>query len=192
MTAAEAPGAVACAAPAARCVAAACVGRLGRWGNQVFQYACCALVAEAQAAILATQRACVPSTKLAASSQVDLLVICWSSGTGWGNITICKLVVYFLSNELELKDNVHLIMDFSNPEHLNEKEKQITIMEQALELLNSEQKKCIDLFYLKNKSYVEIVDITGYTANEVKSHIQNGKRNLKIKMELLINEDPNK
>lgn len=97
-----------------------------------------------------------------------------------------------LKKELELKDNVHLIMDYSNPEHLNEKEKQITIMEQALELLNSEQKKCIDLFYLKNKSYVEIVDITGYTANEVKSHIQNGKRNLKIKMEILINEDPNK
>ncbi|MDO9001758.1 MAG: sigma-70 family RNA polymerase sigma factor [Bacteroidota bacterium] len=97
-----------------------------------------------------------------------------------------------LKKELELKDNVHLIMDFSTPEHLNEKEKQITIMEQALELLNIDQKKCIDLFYLKNKSYVEIVDITGYTANEVKSHIQNGKRNLKLKMEILINEDPNK
>jgi len=97
-----------------------------------------------------------------------------------------------LKKELELIDNAHLIMDYSNPEHLNEKEKQISIMEQALELLNIEQKKCIDLFYLKNKSYVEIVDITGFTANEVKSHIQNGKRNLKIKMEILINEDPKK
>lgn len=97
-----------------------------------------------------------------------------------------------LKKELELKENVHLIMDFSNPEHLNEKEKQIVIMEKALEQLNIEQKKCIDLFYLKNKSYIEIVDITGYTANEVKSHIQNGKRNLKLKMEILINEDPNK
>lgn len=97
-----------------------------------------------------------------------------------------------LKKELELKENVHLIMDFSNPEHLNEKEKQIVIMEKAMELLNIEQKKCIDLFYLKNKSYIEIVEITGYTANEVKSHIQNGKRNLKLKMEILINEDPNK
>ncbi len=97
-----------------------------------------------------------------------------------------------LKKELELKENVHLIMDFSNPEHLNEKEKQIVIMEKAIELLNVEQKKCIDLFYLKNKSYIEIVDMTGYTANEVKSHIQNGKRNLKLKMEILINEDPNK
>ncbi len=97
-----------------------------------------------------------------------------------------------LKKELELKENVHLIMDYSNTEHLNEKEKQIVIMEKAIELLNIEQKKCIDLFYLKNKSYIEIVDITGYTANEVKSHIQNGKRNLKLKMEILINEDPNK
>ena len=97
-----------------------------------------------------------------------------------------------LKKELELKDNLHLIMDYSNPEHLNEKERQITIMERALEHLNTDQKTCIDLFYLKSKSYIEIVEITGCTANEVKSHIQNGKRNLKIKMENLINEDPNK
>ena len=96
-----------------------------------------------------------------------------------------------LKKELELKENVHLIMDFSNPEHLNEKERQIVIMEKAIELLNVEQKKCIDLFYLKNKSYTEIVTITGFTANEVKSHIQNGKRNLKLKMELLINDESN-
>ena len=97
-----------------------------------------------------------------------------------------------LKKELELKDNLHLIMDYSNPEHLNEKERQITIMERALEHLNTDQNTCIDLFYLKSKSYIEIVEITGFTANEVKSHIQNGKRNLKIKMENLINEDPNK
>ena len=33
--------------------------------------------------------------------------------------------------------------------------------------------------YLENKSYREIADITGYSMKEVKSHIQNGKRNLK-------------
>lgn len=97
-----------------------------------------------------------------------------------------------LKKELELQENVHLVMDFSDPEHLHEKEKQISIMEQAIELLNSEQKQCIQLFYLKNKSYNEIIEITGYSNNEVKSHIQNGKRNLKIKMEALINEQPNK
>ncbi|MDX2173597.1 MAG: sigma-70 family RNA polymerase sigma factor [Bacteroidota bacterium] len=93
-----------------------------------------------------------------------------------------------LKKELELKENVHLVMDFSNPDHLNEKEAQIAIMEQAIQQLNSEQKTCIELFYLKNKSYVEIEEITGFTNNEVKSYIQNGKRNLKLKMEVLINE----
>jgi RNA polymerase sigma-70 factor (ECF subfamily) len=91
-----------------------------------------------------------------------------------------------LKKELELQENAHLVMDFSNPEHLQEKETQILLLERALELLNIEQKQCLELFYLKNKSYNEIIEITGYSNNEVKSHIQNGKRNLKIKMEAMI------
>ena len=42
-----------------------------------------------------------------------------------------------------------------------------------------EQKKCVELFYLKGHSYREIAEETGYKMNEVKSFIQNGKRNLK-------------
>jgi len=38
---------------------------------------------------------------------------------------------------------------------------------------------CIELFYLKDCSYNEISAITGYSMKEVKSNIQNGKRNLK-------------
>lgn len=93
-----------------------------------------------------------------------------------------------LKKELDLQENVHLLMDFSDPAHLEEKEKQIVLMEQALATLNPEQKTCIDLFYLKNKSYAEIVSITGYSNNDVKSYIQNGKRNLKLKIEALMNE----
>jgi RNA polymerase sigma factor (sigma-70 family) len=96
-----------------------------------------------------------------------------------------------LKKELELHDNVHLVMDFSDPEHLKEKENQIGVMEKALTMLNTEQKQCIELFYLKSKSYFEIEEITGYSSNEVKSHIQNGKRNLKIKMEALLNGQQN-
>ncbi|MES2691748.1 MAG: sigma factor-like helix-turn-helix DNA-binding protein, partial [Bacteroidota bacterium] len=40
--------------------------------------------------------------------------------------------------------------------------------------------ECIELFYLKLKSYEEIATLTGYSQNEVKSHIQNGRRNLKL------------
>ena len=93
-----------------------------------------------------------------------------------------------LKRDLELKENVYFFVDSSEHEHLEEKEKQIVLMEKAIELLNDAQKTCIDLFYFKNKSYFEIVEITGYSANEVKSHIQNGKRNLKIKITALIDE----
>lgn len=93
-----------------------------------------------------------------------------------------------LKKELELRENTHLLMDFQDPEHLKEKEKQIVLMETAIGMLNEGQKTCIELFYLKNKSYSEITDMTGYSANDVKSYIQNGKRNLKLKMEALMNE----
>lgn len=73
--------------------------------------------------------------------------------------------------------------------HLNDKEakeKWHEKLEKALPQLKEEQQKCITLFYLEEKSYSEITEITGYTLKEVKSYIQNGKRNLKIKM---TNED---
>ena len=53
---------------------------------------------------------------------------------------------------------------------------------QAMADLKEEQRQCIDLFYLKGKSYKEICDTTGFTELQVKSYIQNGKRNLKIKL----------
>lgn len=64
-----------------------------------------------------------------------------------------------------------------------EKENTLSLLENALEELNGEQKTCVTLFYLQKKSYQEIVDQTGFTLLQVKSHIQNGKRNLKIMVE---------
>lgn len=52
-------------------------------------------------------------------------------------------------------------------------------LEKAITMLDMEQKQCIELFYLQDKTYKEVADITGFSMNEVKSHIQNGKRNLK-------------
>ena len=64
-----------------------------------------------------------------------------------------------------------------------EKEYQLTTMEQALELLNDEQKVCVRLFYLQKQTYQQIAGSTGFSTMQVKSHIQNGKRNLKIQMQ---------
>ena len=48
----------------------------------------------------------------------------------------------------------------------------------ALDQLKEEQRICVRLFYYEDKSYKEIVDYTGYTEKEVKSYLQNGKKNL--------------
>ncbi len=91
-----------------------------------------------------------------------------------------------LKKEIELENNADLFMETESELHLNkaeEKEKQFVALENAINDLKDEQKICIDLFYLKEKSYVEIAEITGFSINEVKSYIQNGKRNLKIKLE---------
>ena len=62
-------------------------------------------------------------------------------------------------------------------------ELKLTNLEQALCNIPPEQRVCVELFYLKEKSYQEVSEITGYTMNQVKSYIQNGKRNLKISIE---------
>ncbi len=49
----------------------------------------------------------------------------------------------------------------------------------AMNNLNDEQRICIELMYLKDKSYKEVSYITGFKIKQVKSFIQNGKRNLK-------------
>lgn len=58
-------------------------------------------------------------------------------------------------------------------------ENDLNKLEKCLEILNIEQKSTVELFYLQEKSYKEIVEITGFDLNKVKSYIQNGKRNLK-------------
>lgn len=53
----------------------------------------------------------------------------------------------------------------------------------AINTLNENQKVCIDLFYIQNKSYQEVADVTGFSINQVKTNIQNGKRLLKTYLE---------
>jgi RNA polymerase sigma factor (sigma-70 family) len=59
----------------------------------------------------------------------------------------------------------------------------IDLMNEALEELSPEQRQCVTLFYLQKKSYQEISDETRFTMMQVKSYIQNGRRNLKLMIE---------
>jgi RNA polymerase sigma-70 factor (ECF subfamily) len=72
--------------------------------------------------------------------------------------------------------------DIETAEFLFEKEEFLRrrdLVGTAITKLNHEQGTCIRLMYIEDMSYRDIAARTGYTMNEVKSHIQNGKRNLK-------------
>jgi len=78
------------------------------------------------------------------------------------------------------------VVEFPSDLHQEDQEKKevvLTALERCIEKLPEKQKQSIDLFFLKEKCYKEIVDFTGYSLNDVKSYIQNGKRNLKICMD---------
>lgn len=75
---------------------------------------------------------------------------------------------------------------------LLQNDKTLDLMESSLKELNREQQQCVTLFYLQKKSYSEISEETGYSLLQVKSYIQNGKRNMKILIERKINDDNKK
>lgn len=57
------------------------------------------------------------------------------------------------------------------------------LLEKHLNDLKEEQRECLVRFYMMNESYVEISDALKISIKQVKSALQNGKRNLKINLE---------
>jgi RNA polymerase sigma-70 factor (ECF subfamily) len=89
------------------------------------------------------------------------------------NLKTVEFKAEFVQNE----ENVHL-------NGVLEKEENFQKLEYCLGTLTSEQQQAIRLFYLDGKCYNEIVEITGQEWNYVRSCIQNGRRNLKICMDM--------
>lgn len=100
------------------------------------------------------------------------------------NACLMQLRTNKLNGETRFLDENDLQKNVENDsilhhEYDSDKESNLQAMEIAMEQLDGEQKQCVALFYIEEKSYKEVAEITGFTLNQVKSHIQNGKRNLK-------------
>ncbi|MBK5278243.1 MAG: sigma-70 family RNA polymerase sigma factor [Bacteroidia bacterium] len=72
---------------------------------------------------------------------------------------------------------------FFHLEEETELEWNLSKLEKCMEQLVVEQKRCVQLFYMEQKCYKDITGLTDFNLNQVKSFIQNGKRNLKSCME---------
>lgn len=71
-------------------------------------------------------------------------------------------------------------MSVDRSAEVQEREVRLNELEGAMEKLRPEQRECIQLFYLNGSSYQDVAESTGYSLKEVKSYLQNGKRNLRI------------
>lgn len=58
-------------------------------------------------------------------------------------------------------------------------EEKYKLIDDCLKQLTDLQKKSIQLFYYQNKTYVEIADIIESEVSQVRSYLQNGRRNMK-------------
>lgn len=87
-----------------------------------------------------------------------------------------------MQKDAELKKDMALFMESGSNLHLS-REETLSALEGCIEKLTEKQRISIELFFLQEKCYEEVSQIAGLTMNEVKSHVQNGKRNLKICME---------
>ncbi|TSD63762.1 sigma-70 family RNA polymerase sigma factor [Inquilinus sp. KBS0705] len=86
-----------------------------------------------------------------------------------------KLPTVELDDFMEFTPVLHPVED--------NREAALQALERCIEKLVPAQQQSVRLFYLEERCYKDIADTTGFTMNEVKSYIQNGKRNLKICLE---------
>jgi RNA polymerase sigma-70 factor (ECF subfamily) len=91
-------------------------------------------------------------------------------------------------NTVEVKDNIPAEAIEGDKESLILNERTYEYMGEALKELNADQQLCVTLFYMEKKSYQQIAAQTGYNMMQVKSHIQNGKRNMRILIEKKLNQ----
>jgi len=80
-----------------------------------------------------------------------------------------------------------IFMESPDAMHLKEEkvnlEKDLNSLEECIDKLKEEQLICVKKFFIEKKSYHIVTKETGIELKKVKSHIQNGKRNLKICLE---------
>ena len=111
---------------------------------------------------------------------------------GWLSFVVRNHCISLIRKQKSQSKNVKMYYEFEYQDANLETEESIgrvgdeqmlEQMKQSLPKLKEGQRICVELFYLKDKSYQEIANETRYSLNEIKSYIQNGKRNLKLLIE---------
>ena len=101
---------------------------------------------------------------------------------GWlHTVTRNESLMLLRSRKKEKQISLFENMEYADEEHHNHKivlEDNLRKLEECIRQLKKEQRQCVELFYKQQKCYKEVANLTGFELKQVKSHIQNGKRNL--------------
>lgn len=84
-----------------------------------------------------------------------------------------------LVNDFSFRESVMESEQIMHLFNTDDNQNQMNALSSCLEQLKEDQQICIKQFYLENKTYKEIAEDLNFTLKEIKSYIQNGKRNLK-------------
>lgn len=102
------------------------------------------------------------------------------------NYCLMQLRNHPLKNATDIDNISYQLKDEDNQDEiskLEQKDLTLDLMLNSIKELNKEQQQTVTLFYLEKKSYQEIAELLNMNYLQVKSHIQNGKRNLKLLIE---------
>jgi RNA polymerase sigma-70 factor (ECF subfamily) len=106
---------------------------------------------------------------------------------GWiYRLTKNECLMYLRKQQTKFLNQVQIDLLAEESEQIENIEPKLVLLENTLSELKTDQEQCLRLFYLENKSYHEVSSILKLDLNQVKSAIQNGKRNLKL---ILIQND---
>jgi RNA polymerase sigma-70 factor (ECF subfamily) len=98
----------------------------------------------------------------------------------------CMMILRKGNLERRRKEDFHDFMETTkvvHPIEEQEDEDMQTRLKACMEQLKEQQRLCVEMFYYRQKCYREIAAELALKENDVKSFIQNGKRNLKICLE---------
>lgn len=95
----------------------------------------------------------------------------------------CLMELRKKKHEIPLEQSKIIFLGHVENEEILHLSDEKSIQENAVILkmakLSSDQRTCLDMMYFQNQSYKDIAEKTGLSLKQVKSHIQNGKRNLR-------------
>jgi len=95
----------------------------------------------------------------------------------------CLMELRKKKHEIPLEESKIIFFGHVENEEILHLSDEKSIQENAIVLkmakLSSDQRTCLDMMYFQNQSYRDIAEKTGFSLKQVKSHIQNGKRNLR-------------